>query len=216
MSPKKARSASVACLVDWSFKKLSIALTSVLSVRHSIAKAPCPTAGKQKLWGIISLIRSVYPRRVNPAAARIIASIWPSSSFRRRVSTLPRKSTIFRSGRAAKSWALRRRLEVPRTAPCGSVSIEAYLLLTKASPALARLVTAVKHRPSGRIVGISFRLWTARSISPSRRAVSSSLVKSPLPPILASGTSRIRSPLVMIFFKVTVHSGYCLRSRSAI
>ena len=171
---------------------------------------------EQKLWGIISLIRSVYPRRVSPAAARIIASIWPSSSFRRRVSTLPRKSTIFRSGRAAKSWALRRRLEVPITAPCGSVSIEAYLLLTKASPALARLVTAVRHRPSGRTVGISFRLWTARSISPSRRAVSSSLVKSPLPPILASGTSRIRSPLVMIFFKVTVHSGYCLRRRSAI
>lgn len=85
----------------------------------------------------------------------------------------------FRSGRAAKSWALRRRLEVPRTAPCGSVSIEAYLLLTKASPALARLVTAVRHRPSGRTVGISFRLWTARSISPSRRAVSSSLVKVP-------------------------------------
>ena len=51
MSPKKARSASVACLVDWSFKKLSIALTSVLSVRHSIAKAPCPTAGKAEIMG---------------------------------------------------------------------------------------------------------------------------------------------------------------------
>ena len=43
---------------------------------------------------ISSRMRSAQPRRRSPAAARTIASYWPSSSLRRRVSTLPRRFSI--------------------------------------------------------------------------------------------------------------------------
>ena len=41
--------------------------------------------------GISSVIRSCQPSLLSPAAARTIASYWPSSSFLNRVSTLPRR-----------------------------------------------------------------------------------------------------------------------------
>ena len=52
--------------------------------------------------------------------------------------------------------------------------------------------------PSTSSVGRSFSEWTARSISPSRSACSSSAVKSPLPPIAGSGSplACVRSPCV--------------------
>ena len=165
---------------------------------------------------MISLILSACPRRVRPAAARMMASICPSSSFFRRVSTLPRKSTIFKSGRLARSCARRRRLLVPSTLPSGSSSMLLYLLLTKASPAFARSVIAVRHSPSGSTVGISFKLCTARSMVPSKSSCSISLVNRPLPPIFASGTSKMRSPLVTIFLSVTSQPGYSSRRRPAI
>src|SRR3546814_9279287 len=49
---------------------------------------------------------------------------------------------------------------------------------------------------SGRMVSTSFMLWTAKSITPSARARSSSLVQSALPPMSASGRSCMRSPSV--------------------
>src|SRR5689334_8386195 len=48
-----------------------------------------------------------------------MASYWPSRSLRMRVSTLPRMSWMFRSGRAARSWHWRRRLPVPTLALFG-------------------------------------------------------------------------------------------------
>ena len=58
--------------------------------------ACAPTAGNMWLTGILNEIRSCKPSRTKPADARINASYWPSSSFRIRVSTLPRRSLITR------------------------------------------------------------------------------------------------------------------------
>ena len=62
--------------------------------RVSIASAPCPTAEHITSTGRISAIRSAHPSRFRPAAASRIASYWPSSSLRRRVSRLPRTDSI--------------------------------------------------------------------------------------------------------------------------
>jgi len=51
---------------------------------------------------------------------------------------------------------------------------------------------------SGRSVGTSFIEWTARSMPPDNSVSSISLTNSPFPPTLASGTSRIMSPVVLI------------------
>ena len=56
---------------------------------------------------------------------------------------------------------------------------------------------------------------TARSARPSSSASSISLTKSPLPPTLAKGTSRILSPLVLMGSRSTVRSGWASRNRSA-
>ena len=60
-----------------------------LSARVSIASAPCPTAGHMTSRGRNSAMRSAQPSRLSPAAASTMASNWPSSSLRSRVSTLP-------------------------------------------------------------------------------------------------------------------------------
>ena len=52
--------------------------------------------------------------------------------------------------------------------------------------------------PSGTAVGMSLAECTATSMRPSSSAVSSSLVKRPLSPILASGASSSLSPLVLM------------------
>src|SRR4051812_16747226 len=53
-------------------------------------------------------------------------------------------------------------------------------------------------RPSGRTVGRSLAECTARSISPSKRAVSSSFVNRPFPPASDSGRSWMASPVVLM------------------
>ena len=65
-------------------------IKSVLSERHSIPSAPCPTAGKLSSGLNTVVIRSARPSRFSPAAARIIAAYCPSSNLRNRVCTLPR------------------------------------------------------------------------------------------------------------------------------
>ena len=60
--------------------------------------------------------------RFSPARASTMASYWPSSSLRRRVSTLPRMGTKCRSGRTARRNAARRALLVPTRAPAASSS----------------------------------------------------------------------------------------------
>ena len=64
-------------------------------------------------------MRDCNPRRVRPAAASTMASSSPSSNRLSRVCTLPRNVVMTRSGRIARSCALRRRLEVPSRAPRG-------------------------------------------------------------------------------------------------
>ena len=53
------------------------------------------------------------PSRFSPAAASTMASYWPSSSLRRRVSRLPRTDSMTRSGRRRRNCAARRSELVP-------------------------------------------------------------------------------------------------------
>ena len=87
------------------------------SSRVSTASAPCPTAGHMTAGSSNSVMRFSQPRRRSPAEASTIASYWPSSSLRKRVSTLPRMSSISKSGRSARSCAARRSELVPTRAP---------------------------------------------------------------------------------------------------
>ena len=56
--------------------------------------------------------------------------------------------------------------------------------------------TATIPRPSSSSMGRSFALWTAKSISPLKRACSNSVTNTPFPPNSKRGLSRIRSPSV--------------------
>ena len=49
--------------------------------------------------GSTAVMRFSSPNRTSPASASTMASYWPSSSLRSRVSTLPRRSSMFKSGR---------------------------------------------------------------------------------------------------------------------
>src|SRR5690554_2897399 len=88
-----------------------------------------------------------------------------------------------------------------------------YWLLTKASVGSSRSQIATSPRPSGNSMGTSFMECTARSARPSSMASSSSFTNRPLPPIFASGTSRILSPWVLILTSSTVMLS-CSRSSS--
>lgn len=67
--------------------------------------APRPPAGKLSSTLMVEVMRSSKPRRIRPAAARMMASYSPASSLARRVLTLPRRKRICRSGRRASNWA---------------------------------------------------------------------------------------------------------------
>ena len=86
--------------------------------------------------------------------------------------------------------------------PCGRIST---------SRASARGENAASGRRGSVSIGRSLRLCTARSIRPSSSAWSSSRTKSPFPPILSSGRSRIRSPVVFIVTSSTSSSGWARR-----
>ena len=146
----------------------------------------------------LARIRSGISSRFKPAAANTIASYWPSSSLRKRVSKLPRSGSIFKSGRCALSSTRRRRLEVPTTAPCGSSAKLAYLFDTKASCGSSRVITQARAKPSGKSIGTSLSECTAMSARPSCKATSSSLTNRPLPPTLLSDRSKIWSPNVVM------------------
>ena len=137
------------------------------------------------------MIASPSPSRNRPAWARTMASRSCSRSLRSRVSTLPRRSTIRRSGRRFRSCAFRRRLLVPTTAPSANPRTAACLWETKASPVGPRGGTAASSRPGTGIVGRSLRLWTATSTRLARRASWIDLVNTPNPPMAAIGRSWI-------------------------
>ena len=108
-------------------------------------------------------MRDSKPKRVRPAHANTMASISPASCRRRRVSTLPRKVSILRSGRAASNCACRRRLEVPTRHLSGRPSRPAALAVTSASRASARSSTAAMVSPWANSPGRSFIECTAMS-----------------------------------------------------
>ncbi len=108
-----------------------------------------------------SAIRSSQPRRRSPAEARRIASYCPSSSLRRRVSTLPRIFSILRSDRKARSCAARRSELVPIRAPDGK---SASCRPPRHREDLRAPAWPRESGRSGTSVGISFRLCTARSM----------------------------------------------------
>ena len=137
-------------------------------------------------------------RRFMPAIAKMIASNSPSFSFLSLVCTFPRSEMISRSGLIISSCILRRRLVVPTFAPCGRSLNLANFSLIIASLVSSREQMAASLSPSGKTTGTSFRLCTAMSVSPFSMLSSSSFVKSPLPPIFASGVSRITSPFVFM------------------
>ena len=97
---------------------------------------------------------------------------------------------------AARSCAARRSELVPTFAPCGQFGERACPPGRRAG--LRAAGTAASTRPAGSSVGRSFRLCTARSARPSSSASSISLVNRPLVPTLASGTSVILSPVVLM------------------
>ena len=120
------------------------------SARHSRPSAPCPTAGNIHDGSNTSVMCVASPRRSNPACARMMASRPCSSSFRSRVSTLPRIVVSFRSGRRCSACARRRRLLVATTAPCGRSSKRAWRRDTNTSPAGPRSGTAPSVSPVDR------------------------------------------------------------------
>ena len=149
-------------------------------------------------------MRADRPRRLSPAAASTMPAYWPSSSLRRRVSRLPRRGSMRRSGRSARSSTVRRRLEVPTTAPWGSASSVAWRGDTQASRGSSRAITQASRMPAGSSIGTSLSECTAMSARPSSSAVSSSLTNRPLPPTLLSARSRIWSPWVVMPSRATV------------
>ncbi len=175
-------------------------------------RAPWPMAGRLTSGSMYSVTCPASPSRFTPAAARMMASNWPSRSFRSRVSTFPRSCAILRSGRMLISCAWRLRLLVPTVAPLGRSRNETLLRDSSASRGSSRFVMAPRCSPSGKTVGTSFMLCTAMSISSRSMASSISFTKSPLPPTIARGTSRILSPVVLILVSVTVMPGYFFSS----
>ena len=141
-----------------------------------------------------------------------MASNSPPSSLARRVLTLPRRNPISRSGRCRPSWQLRRRLEVPRRAPCESCAKSEQP--TKASRGSSRSQITPRVRPSGITIGTSFIECTAISALPSSNAVSSSFTKSPFPPTLKSGLSNNWSPRDVIPNSRTSSPGCAASSRA--
>ena len=72
---------------------------------------------------------------------------------------------------------------------------------------VARSGTAARRKLAAVTAGRSLAEWTATSARPARTAAWTSVAKMPLPPISDSGTSRRRSPSVVIETRVTSRPG---------
>ena len=158
-----------------------------------------------------SVIRAANSSRSRPAQAKMAASTIPSATLRRRVSRLPRRISISKSGRMALSWQARRRLVVPMRADLGKPSRPWPKRLTTASRTSARGGIATKASPAESSPGTSFMLWTARSISRVKSAASISLTHRPLPPAFHKGPVDRRSPSVTMIFSSTTRAGCAVR-----
>ena len=134
-----------------------------------------------------------------PAAASTSPSYSPSSSFLNRVSTLPRMATKVAPWMTDASCARRLTLLVPIDG-CSPRTVSAVASSrsrpasreagrTMASRGSSLGSAAATSSPSGRLAGMSFALWTARSMSPLSRASSISFTKSRLVPDSDSGAA---------------------------
>ena len=166
--------------------------------RISRPMAPWAGAGGKRSGSRYAVMSACRPNRLRPATASSVASATPSASLRRRVSTLPRKGTIVRSGRARSICEARRSEDEPSLAPCGSSSSDLTVSETKASRISSRSRKTASNSPSGSFVAMSLLEWTPISTSPASSAASISLENSPLPPISLSGASVSLSPDVVM------------------
>ena len=136
----------------------------------------------------------------------------PSSSLRSLVRTFPRTLSKRACGKSSCACRVRRLEDVPMgfeksisemsAMPSGS---------TSTSRGSSRPEKPMTSRSSGISAGRSFRLWTERSVRPSRSAWSSSLTKSPFPPISSRRLWRILSPVVFIVTSSICICGKCSR-----
>ena len=157
---------------------------------------PCPAAGMISSAVKYRAMRPSRPSRFSPAAASTRAAYCPSSSFRRRVSTLPRTGATSISGYRAASWMARRREAQPMGRDASSSVFPAGS--TRASRESSRLEKAARGSRGSVSMGRSLQEWTVMSTRPSSRAASSSRTKRPLPPTLSRVRSRILSPVVFM------------------
>ena len=211
---RKARSAATAAAVGGWCAAAARAVIRASSARISTAIAPCPGGGTNRSGGRYSVMASAKSRRCRPAAARMAPSHSSPAALRIRVSTLPRIGTMVKSGRYSASCAARRGLLVPMRAPAGSRARVCPKWQTRTSRGSARSGIAPIAIPSGKAVGISLRLWTAKSISPAARRRSISLTKTPRP-IPAKGAARLASPWVVTITSSKATPGWAARSRDS-
>ena len=161
---------------------------SASSLRQVTPIAPWATAGSISSVERIDVACEARPRRSSPASASSVASASPSAIFLSRVSTLPRRSTMRRSGRRRLICAPRRNDEVPTTAPAGSSASDGALAADEG-------VTHIGARQdrgdanSGWKVGLQVlhRVHGEVDVTPASSASSISLVNRPLPPKSRNG-----------------------------
>ena len=147
---------------------------------------------------VLSLLLSlITPRRSSPAAARMMASYSPSSSFCMRVPTFPLKFLHTAYGYMSLIWYCRLRLLVPTT-KLSFLSNDLPLLYIKTSCGHALGSVPDIVRPSMISIGISLALCTAMSMSPLSIASSNSSTNTALPPNSRSALLVSRSPRVLI------------------
>ena len=185
-SARTARSAVAAKRVSGSSRSARASTISDADARHSTARAPWAGAGSR--LPSTSEIAVPSPSRRRPAAASTTASRSASGPVARasRVPTLPRISTIVRSGRSAFSCAARRGDPVPTRAPWGSDDSRVPGGPQSTSCQSSRAGTAAIVRPGTPAVGRSFIECTAMSTSPASRASRRAAAKTPAPPWVTS------------------------------
>ena len=134
--------------------------------RISIATMPWPGAGTQTSSGIAAEMRAREPEPLRPAAASTSASYSPSSSLRRRVSTLPRIGMKRAPAEAAASAArcaarCRCRSTASRRGVPARLSLKSTTAVprrsTSASRGSSRGSTAAIVEPVGQTAGMSLR-----------------------------------------------------------
>ena len=138
------------------------------------------------------------------ATATTTAATSSDSPMATRRAMFPRSWVKTRSGRSQAIWARRRADPVATSAP-GTRS--ARVEPTRPSRGSARGGTAPSTRSGGITEGMSFAECTAASARPSRTAASTSVTKTPCPPMRSSGVSASRSPFVRTMTGSTTSPG---------